>query len=881
MLFPLRAAEPEQAKAANDLSHRQKQRKFKRTQKIEASKQAVEDGTLVAKPKTVKKRAAAAVAVSTNSDDELENYESSDFDEDDDLESAPKVNKKVNKKAIKQPAIAHSDDDVQSEDASEESDADEDEIAEGDSDEDEIEEGDDGEESEDEEMDLDDEEDDDDEAHVQQLADFSGASDDDSDASESEENDDDDDGDEDGDDDDLLPIEKANKRLRIKKEKDAQLAEDELAETVAHHEVFQFPEDAAEEEADKMVTLQDIQQRIKDVTLVLSEFAKYRQADRSRQDYVELLRKDLCLYYSYNEFLMEKLMDIFPLNDLMEYLEASEVQRPITIRTNSLKTRRRDLAAALIGRGVNLDPLGKWTKVGLVVYSSSVPLGATPEYLAGHYMIQGASSMLPVMALAPQENERVLDMCAAPGGKSSHIAALMKNTGVLFSNDANKERIKAVVGNFHRLGVTNSIVSHEDGCKFGNIMTGFDRILLDAPCTGTGVVAKDPSVKTTKAETDIQRCYNLQRKLLLHAIDCLSAKSATGGYLVYSTCSILPEENEWVVDYALRKRNVKLVPTGLDFGTEGFVNYRQFRFHPSMKHTRRYYPHTHNMDGFFVAKLKKFSDVIPANGENEEEEEEAAAAAGESVESDAAGIEEAAVPAKPKKTDEEIAALKRKRAKEEKNYVAKVFEAAPKVKKAKLDEETIKQQAKVKADKKKTTANGTAAAAKKPASKVIANKVEPAVSTVKPAAPATAKLANGKKQPVPKPKSTPVASPPALKKNNHNQKPASDAVPIVKSLTATKKNNKNAAVPVVAAAASPKINKSQKPSQPAVAVTSPPKAAKKSHQQSTTALSVTDVKTPTPTETKSKKHQKIPTTNGNVKSPKTKQNKAKPNKATK
>jgi 25S rRNA (cytosine2870-C5)-methyltransferase len=76
---------------------------------------------------------------------------------------------------------------------------------------------------------------------------------------------------------------------------------------------------------------------------------------------------------------------------------------------------------ALIARGVNLDPLGKWTKVGLVVFNSQVPLGATPEYLAGHYILQGASSLLPVMALAPQENERILDMCAAPGGKASHI----------------------------------------------------------------------------------------------------------------------------------------------------------------------------------------------------------------------------------------------------------------------------------------------------------------------------------------------------------------------------------------------------------------------------------------------------------------------------
>nr|NVI72350.1 putative ribosomal RNA methyltransferase NOP2 [Cucujiformia] len=221
------------------------------------------------------------------------------------------------------------------------------------------------------------------------------------------------------------------------------------------------------------------------------------------------------------------------------------------------------------------------------------------EYFGGHYLIQGASSLLPVMALAPQENERILDMAAAPGGKASHIAAVMKNTGVLFANDINKDRIKAVVGNFHRLGVVNSVITTMDGRKYPQIMKGFNRVLLDAPCTGTGVVAKDPSVKTSKDEQDVQRCYNLQRQLLLAAIDCVNANSPNGGYVVYSTCSVLPEENEWVIDYALKKRNVKLVPTGLDFGTEGFVNYRNHRYHPTMKLTRRFYPHTHNMDGFY------------------------------------------------------------------------------------------------------------------------------------------------------------------------------------------------------------------------------------------------------------------------------------------
>lgn len=408
--------------------------------------------------------------------------------------------------------------------------------------------------------------------------------------------------------DDLLPIEKANKKLKKKKEMEEQLAEAEMKEMTNQQSVFSFP---TEEEIADVTDLKEIQQRIRDVMMVLSDFKNLREENRSRSEYLKLLQHDLCTYYSYNNFLMEKLMQMFPLDELLEFLEASEVQRPMTIRTNTLKTRRRDLAEALINRGVNLDPLGKWTKVGLVVFSSQVPMGATPEYLAGHYIIQGASSFLPVMALDPKENERILDMCAAPGGKSSHIAAIMKNTGVLFSNDVNQQRIKAVVGNFHRLGIVNSVICSYDGRKLPSIMKGFDRVLLDAPCTGTGVVAKDPSVKTNKDEVDVQRCCTLQRDLLLAAIDCVNARSESGGVIVYSTCSVLPEENEWIIDYALKKRDVKLVPTGLEFGADGFINYRQYRFHPSLKLTKRFYPHAHNMDGFFVAKLKKFSNIIP------------------------------------------------------------------------------------------------------------------------------------------------------------------------------------------------------------------------------------------------------------------------------
>nr|CAG4646299.1 EOG090X07AW [Macrothrix elegans] len=419
------------------------------------------------------------------------------------------------------------------------------------------------------------------------------------------------------DEDEELPIEKQARKLKEKQAEDEELAEAELQMNVQQAEKFILPSgEEIEKEKQLPPDLALLKARINEVIGILSDFSQKRDPTRSRPEYVEQLRRDLCSYYTYNEFLMELLMETFPISELIEFLEANETPRPITIRTNTLKTRRRDLATALINRGVNLDPIGKWSKVGLVIYNSQVPIGATPEYLAGHYMLQGASSFLPVMALAPQEGDKVLDMAAAPGGKTTHIAALLKNTGMVVANDANPERAKAIVGNLHRLGVTNSVVISYDGRVLPQLTKGYDRVLLDAPCSGTGVISKDPSAKTSKDKKDIQRCSLLQKELIVAAIDSVKV----GGYVVYSTCSILPFENEWIIDYALKKRHVKIVETGLDFGREGIPRFQQLVFHPTVKLSRRFYPHTHNMDGFFVAKLKKISNDLPKSAKDVEPE---------------------------------------------------------------------------------------------------------------------------------------------------------------------------------------------------------------------------------------------------------------------
>lgn len=212
-------------------------------------------------------------------------------------------------------------------------------------------------------------------------------------------------------------------------------------------------------------------------------------------------------------------------------------------------------------------------------------------------MLQAASSFLPVISLACQEHERVLDMSAAPGGKTSYMAACMKNTGAIFANDASKSRSKALIGNVHRMGVRNTVVSNYDARQFPKVMGGFDRVLLDAPCSGTGVISKDPTVKTHKTPRDFLALPHRQKQLLLCAIDSTNHASATGGVIVYSTCSVTIEENEMVIQYVLRKRpNVKIEETGLGtFGVPGFTSYMGKKFDKDMAMCRRYYPVSPNL----------------------------------------------------------------------------------------------------------------------------------------------------------------------------------------------------------------------------------------------------------------------------------------------
>ena len=387
----------------------------------------------------------------------------------------------------------------------------------------------------------------------------------------------------------------------------------------------EFLEDLKEEDNETNLSLVDInapaidadqiQQNVEGIITAL-ENPNLQDKRISRKDYIDKLYEGISLLYGYNRFLVEKIGSLVKVGELQSFFNANEQRRPVTIRVNTLRTRRKELERLLNERGVRLFHL-PWTKLGMVVLDSQVAVGATPEYLSGYYMLQSPSSLLPVMALNPTPGSRVLDMCSAPGGKTTHMAQLMKNKGVIVANDVNKARTDALIANIHRLGVTNTIVVNYDAHAFPKLMGGFDYVLLDAPCSGTGVISRDPSVKTTKTDKDLLMLSHTQKELILHAFDSIKL---TGGKLCYCTCSILVEENEAVVDYLLSHREgAKCVPPEnipKDFDEElvpGITRYEGHSFDKSVKNSRRIYPHTMNMDGFFFAMI----DVLP-HAKNEE-----------------------------------------------------------------------------------------------------------------------------------------------------------------------------------------------------------------------------------------------------------------------
>lgn len=284
-------------------------------------------------------------------------------------------------------------------------------------------------------------------------------------------------------------------------------------------------------------------------------------------------------------------------------LEAYEKPLPEAFRANTLKASEERVLDKLRSRGYSIKPI-PWARHGYIA-SGGGDLGKSLEHMLGLIYIQGPVSMAPVEALDPRPGEVILDLCAAPGSKSTQIAQLLRGEGVLVANDVSYDRVKALSSNLQRFGVLNCVITLADGGKYPRFARDFfDRVIVDAPCSSLGIVSKNWGIARSWSLGVIGRLIGLQKRLILAAFDCLKP----GGILVYSTCTLTVEENELVVNWLLENReNARIEEIGLN-GLRyrpGITEYSGVRLNEEISRTIRIMPYDNWAEGFYVARIVK------------------------------------------------------------------------------------------------------------------------------------------------------------------------------------------------------------------------------------------------------------------------------------
>ena len=301
-------------------------------------------------------------------------------------------------------------------------------------------------------------------------------------------------------------------------------------------------------------------------------------------------------------------------DDFKQYIEILDILPVRSIRCNPLKITPEKLKKRLEKKGWKIkQPWKNYPEVMIIEGDKKgndlAPgeLGRALEHLLGYYYIQELSSMLPIIALTPKPEEKLLDLCAAPGSKTTQAAALMKNTGNIIANELSMGRLSILASNLERCGATNTIITKKEGSALSNRLKNqeieFDKILIDAPCSGEGTLRSSPKTYLMWNPKNIQSLSRLQKKLVSSAIKLLKKN----GELVYSTCTHAPEENEEIVDFIINNfPELQIQELQLPIKTRsGITSWKEKEYSEKVKLSQRVYPHDNNTEGFFIAKFKR------------------------------------------------------------------------------------------------------------------------------------------------------------------------------------------------------------------------------------------------------------------------------------
>lgn len=280
--------------------------------------------------------------------------------------------------------------------------------------------------------------------------------------------------------------------------------------------------------------------------------------------------------------------------DLAAEIVAGFVRRPVTLRVNPLKSNREAVCAALDKAGIAYEAVPWYEDAFILRAVREEAVQALPEYEAGHMYLQSLSSMMPPLVVAPAKNESILDMAAAPGGKTTQMAALSANTALITACEKNKIRAERLQFNLDRQGAKRVNVMCQDARQLSDLFK-FDKVLLDAPCTGSGtILIAEGELERRMAPDWVAKTASTQKAMLKKALTLLSA----GHEMVYSTCSILREENEDVLKAVLPAMNAEVVPIGHEFLQHAPLLPTTIPGVVCVKPSELF-------EGFFVAKIRK------------------------------------------------------------------------------------------------------------------------------------------------------------------------------------------------------------------------------------------------------------------------------------
>lgn len=309
---------------------------------------------------------------------------------------------------------------------------------------------------------------------------------------------------------------------------------------------------------------------------------------------------------------LERLARIFPQPDQYQsILSAFTTKNTIAIRVNTLKATPEEVKKIIVDSGISFSIIPWYPHAILLKNVLAKNLTTLPMYKEGKIYIQSLSSMIPALILNPDKNDKILDMAAAPGSKTTQLAAMMENQGEIVANDMSHERLYKLKANLTLQGVTNTKPLHGAGQSlWQKYPEYFDKVLVDAPCSMEGRFNLDEAESFEDwSMKKIKRLSKLQKWLLRSAISA----TKVDGLIIYSTCTLAPEENEEVINWILEKESKTIVLESITVPhlemTDGMTSWEDTQFSPELKHTKRIMPSV-NMEGFFIAKIRKINSNV-------------------------------------------------------------------------------------------------------------------------------------------------------------------------------------------------------------------------------------------------------------------------------